>query len=264
MARGNRRVWMLLMAVAMLGLVANAGYAAISSNAPDWWANPDPGSTNLRAGWYEWDEAWVDGRGMTPDELAIDFDVHPSFPIWDWSHRAMNPDNIVAYDPTGQNPYYGIRIGPDESDWEIDIILGNRQLHPYKLWYVEFTLDEEVAGQIQRLQDEGRFTTTLFAKKDINEGVGAPSWVQVPVETLREGWDENTWYAEYRIEPQPDMEKITWTFNTDQGQFPLTGNLWMNEMYTGTMCTPEPFSAALLLLGLPLGVLARRRREKED
>lgn len=266
-----RQVWIAALVPLLLLLLAGAGPAnAISGNAPDWWANPLPGSSNMRACWYEWDELWVNGdypRGMSPDDWYIDFDVHPAYTgwEWDWSEGGEVQNSVVAKpeDPQ-QGDNWGIKIPAGLPRYEMDMSLGNRQLHPYKLWYVEIELQEEVEGDIARLKSENRFHPYTYAGKDLNDGITPYDWVEIPTdmgtfEILREGWDGNIWYAEYKITPQPDFEKILFEINTDSGD-PLDGDLWMSRLCTGTMCTPEPVTVVLLALGLPLGILARRRK----
>ncbi len=254
MHRCERRVWMVL--VVLTGLALCAGTASAlpwSSNVPNWWTNPAPSSSNVRAGWWTWNGQWVDGQGVAPDGWMIDFDVHPSFQEkpWEWSHAARNRENISES---------GILIPPGYSDWEIDMIVGNRQLHAWKRWYLEFHLGGS-AEDIARFASEGRLQIEWFGKKEIGG-----EWFELGKDTgtaeiIREGWDGNVWYAEYYFEPQPDMEKVNWTFMTDSGD-PMEGNLYMASMFFGTTCSPEPVTMVLLALGLPMGLLARRYRKE--
>jgi hypothetical protein len=84
-------------------------------------------------------------------------------------------------------------------------------------------------------------------------------------DVIRSGWGEgdwaNVWYAEYYFEPQPDMEHILWDFDT-RG-FEPGSTMYMSKMFIGTTCSPEPVTMVLLALGLPVGLLARRRRKAD-
>ncbi len=94
---------------------------------------------------------------------------------------------------------------------------------------------------------------------------GDPCWVGEPELRFRDdlayGWVRDTWYIE--IEPSPDWELITWTF-----QPPLSGMIppppnppswYLDEIHIATEAVPEPGTIALFGLGL-LGVAARLRR----
>jgi len=254
----------MLALVSLLAVLAGGtAWATFPTYAPDWWDNPLPNSTNLRACWYEWDETWIDGRGRPPDAWSIDFDVHPSWNEWEWTHEALNSDNVTAD---------GILIPSATKDWEVDLVLGNRNLHPYKLWYIEFGITEvdtdgNYGNSINKLFDLNRWSITRESYTDIGGGelVAVPVVEEVAPQTY---WSESegmmVWYATYRIEPQPDMEKVTWHFftnGTEQTPPIITEDLHMRYLNTGTMCTPEPVTVVLLALGLPLGILARRRKD---
>lgn len=276
------------MAVAVLSVVLVAAIGPAWANgfptyAPGWWSNPEGGSSNLRACWYDWDGSWiVDNRGtfdpadditrgMEPDDFDIDFTVHPSWYEWEWTHEGKVRSNV--------HEGLGIRIPKATGDWEIDMVLGNRQLHPYKLWYIEFGITEVdtdgiPGNSIQELFDLNKWNITLEA---YNKPVGAPQYEVdvVEEEAPQTVWtpdnpdtpdvDESmmVWYATYRIEPQPDMDKVTWHFFTNgDPSTSIKEDLYMRYMNTGTTCTPEPVTVALLALGLPLGLLARRRKRE--
>ena len=258
-----RRTWMTLALVSLLAVVAGGtGWAnGFPTYAPDWWDNPEPNSTNLRACWYEWDELWIDGRGMTPDDFSMDFTHHPSWNQWEWTHEALDSDNVSAD---------GILIPRATSDWEVDLVLGNRNLREHKLWYVEFGItevdeDQDYGNSISKLFDLNRWSITTESYMDLGGG----NLLTVPVveEVAPEiRWSDDgtmmVWNATYRMEPQPDMEKVTWHFFTNGAVPPsINEDLHMRYLNTGTMCTPEPVTVVLLALGLPLGILARRRKD---
>jgi hypothetical protein len=171
-------------------------------------------------------------------------------------------------------PYAGIELpwsvvpGPDSVP-VFDLTLGNRQLYPWKLWYTEIHLAPhpdyvvEFEYNLNELR-AGGLTVDWYGGKQVGERewitLGEPPEAQV----VRSGWGEgkwsNVWYAEYYFEPQPDFENITWTFNTDR--FVPGSSIYVSKLYTGTACSPEPVTVALLALGLPVGLLARRRRKE--
>ena len=276
MHRGERRIWLVLMALAVLVLAGSGVEAQISSYRPDWWSGGWVGQTNLRAGWWNWDKAWIPDRGMTPDGWFLDFEVSPGSGIpgdpyyehgypWAWSHWAMIESNVHAgagielpwHSETNNfvtNNLDGLGVLP-----VIDLTLGNRPLHPWKLWYTEFHL---APGNDPESQEA--FDDNLLALKE----PGMPWWMawqadSLGIEVTRAGWGEgaesNVWYAEFYFEPQPYWEQIGWTFDTSR--FVPETSMYMSKVYSGTTCSPEPVTVALLALGLPAGLLIRRRRK---
>ncbi len=269
MPRWTTRAWMVLVVVAVLAMMTSAAYAVTApctpNHAPDWWYDPLPGSTNMRMCWYTWDESnWSPPLGMTPDCQSWDFQPHPKWEPWEWSHLATN-----LYDPNivqgGVEFGEGIRIVAGKMNQEINLSLANRQLHPYKLWYLELEFGDITPEDWERLKSGDMTVESLtFAKVDDS---GADYLLPPEAWSYEEEpqWNDETrtWCVTYRIEPQPDYEKIVWRFDTDHDD-PFDADFHITKVCAGTTCTPEPVSAALLLLGLPLGVLARRRRTKED
>lgn len=261
MNRGTRRVWLTLAVLAGLALTASAASAQwwmFSSNIPDWFQYNEDTSSDIRAVWFSWNTTWVDGRGMGPDFWTQDFEMHPDYQDapWAWSGVGLDRERVVAGE--------GIEIPWDSAQpVMLDLTLGNRQLHAWKKWYIElgFYTNGEPANPFAA--EPERVHVEFYANKD-----DGGEWRELnadEVSVIKSGWgtgDEfNVWYAEYYFEPQPDMENIAWSFNT----LGLTGpdELRVGKVWTGTTCTPEPVTVVLLALGLPLGLLARRRR-KED
>jgi hypothetical protein len=261
MSRSQRRALLALVVLVVLALCASVATASNGVhdpvNAPEWWYHPEWEPTYLRAGWWNWDR-WDEDQGAIPDRWDINFKVHPTYSAkpWEWSHKAREGGGEYV------TPGQGITILPGYSDWEIDMIMGNRQLHPWKKWYVEFTLTADNPEDLTKWIAGGGFQTEWFGMKH-EGGVWKELGVDIgTAEVIQTGWVENTWYGEYYFAPQPDMEKINWTFITITDP-PMEGNLYMSEMHFGTTCSPEPVTMVLLALGLPVGLLARRRR-KED
>ena len=262
MHRETRRMWLTLAVLAGLALTASAASAApwwmFSSNIPDWFQTNEDTSSDIRAVWYSWNTTWETGRGMAPDFWTQDFELHPLVQNtpWMWSGVGLDPERVVAGE--------GIEIPWDSgTPVLLDLALGNRQLHASKNWYIElgFYVDGEPANPFAA--EPERVQSGVLAVKD-----DGGTWRELAgdeISLIRSGWgtgDEfNVWYAEYYFEPQPDAEGIMWSFNT----LGLTGegDLRVGKVWTGTTCTPEPVTVVLLALGLPLGLLVRRRR-KED
>jgi hypothetical protein len=230
----------------------------------------------MRAGWWEWNEEWIAGRGISPDDWYSDFEVHDGTGApppyegdpWAWSGWALTESNVVG----GQ----GIWLPWRSAEIPVfDLTLGNRQLYPWKLWYVELRFvphpryKEEFEYNIAQLQDGG-MTVEWYGKKEVGEP-GAREWItlgEAPdtvAQEVRSGWERTKdnvpiWYAEYYFEPQVDFENIIWTFDTTR--FVPESSLYVRRVYGGTTCSPEPVTMALLALGLPMGLLACRRRKE--
>jgi hypothetical protein len=232
---------------------------------PDWFQTNTAESSDLRAAWCLWNHpsGWVTGQGRHWDAWQQDFAMHPDFQDkpWTWRGHAATEANVPATK--------GIHIPWDSGQpiW-LDLELGNAQLHAWKKWYVEiglYTRDAETGGWSPYAFPPERLEVTYYAMKD--DG-GWRELVGDEASVIRTGWgdpgagEDHLWYAEYYFEPQPDMESIAWEFDT----LGLTGegeDLFIRSVWVGTTCTPEPVTVVLLALGLPMGLLARRRR-KED
>ena len=267
---------LLLLAGAATAIPDWSGTGNNPLNPPSWWSD-DKGS-DMRMGWWNWGTFVIDTtkdpnvpRGAAPDEEYWDFTpVNPVNPPykWMWSDIGVNSDYIIS----GQD-VNGIWI-PSGAHYELDLRLANRQLHPYKLWYIEMEfadISEEpytvtpggddppppyTTNDWARLKSTGfHVESTTFRDKNNVEMVGAS-------EIVGQGWDDtnHSWWVEYKITPQPAWEKIVWAFDTDGTTPPFHQDFHVTRMWTGTKCTPEPVTVVLLALGLPLGILARRRK----
>jgi hypothetical protein len=282
MNRGERRVVLALVILAGLVMCASTasagildGWPGMNPNTPDWWFHPEQEPSYLRAGWWNWNTDWIPGQGRAPNGWETNFEMHPDYREmpWQWSHEGLLEDQVI--------PGSGIRIPWLEDQpwtWEVDLDTGNAQLYPWKKWYVEVRFRD--ADQLRNdpnyehnlaVLREGGMQVDWYARKEVPDPTtGEPIWITMGegdpgVTEIQSGWGEgywyDVWYGEYYFEPQPDMEHIHWVFDTTD--FIPGSELYMQRVMVGTTCSPEPVTMALLALGLPVGLLARRRRKAE-
>jgi hypothetical protein len=251
---------MLVATAVLLILAAGASWAyTLKGDVPTWWSSPKSGSTNLRAEWTSWSNGWIDEFGAVPDAWDIDFEPLGPLPdptkpdqSWEWGGIAGLPERVVANN--------GIWIKGGKTDQDFYLALGNRNLREYKEWYVEFELDRVPTPLAN--WDPKRFEFDAQGGYD-----GGTSLVDF--QTLGSGWKQLTddsgkdylvWWGRFYISPQTDLDKFEWQFTTNS-LTPIDG-FYVRRVTTGTNCTPEPVSMVLLALGLPLGLLARKRRRE--
>ena len=95
------------------------------------------------------------------------------------------------------------------------------------------------------------WTTVPGSTATLNISVTSP---ETTVSTVPFGSGEGTMFATVitgTIEPQPDFEDFSFAFS---------GPAFIDEIYIGTYCTPEPATLSLLALGT-LAVLRKRRKQ---
>ena len=73
----------------------------------------------------------------------------------------------------------------------MDLQLANRQLHPYKLWYVELEFDIQAADWTELTEGQNRWLVTLNSEK-IDEGVKTPVPVMAEVGSVAGQFEEVT------------------------------------------------------------------------
>lgn len=238
--------------VVMTAGMASAYDYTILGEKPDWWDDP---ALFVKAEWKSWD-VFIDDFGPAPDVFETNF--HPFGPLpdpnkpderWRWSTQALIADNV--------EPGLGMLVKGHEDEWDFNLLIGNRNLVPIKQWYLEFELDRVPSPE----WDEARFNADIIGRyvgdpadhlfnvlasdwKELVDGAGNPYLV---------------WWGLFELAPQPDLDKFNWKWNTNHTTLGVD-DFRVRRVTTGTNCTPEPVSLALLALGLPLGLWARRRR----
>lgn len=261
-----RRVWIAALVPLLLLLLAGAAMAIPDwggnnpLNPPEWWSEDD--GYDMRMGWWTW-AGFIDYRGTPPTGEYWDFTPSTMVQPLPWYWTSIGQDDyflseagilLPTYDATGADP-------ARDGAYELDLELSNSQLAPYKLWFTELEFGDITPADWTRLKD-GRFSVeSVWFKKHIDgENVELPdtAW-----EIVDQGWDDenHSWWIQYRIEPQPDWEKIVWWIDTDGTADRMQNDFHVTRAWTGTKCTPEPVTVVLLALGLPLGILARRRKD---
>ncbi len=81
-----------------------------------------------------------------------------------------------------------------------------------------------------------------------------PSEAGANVTATQIAYGDGGWFAtilEGTIDPQPDWEDFTFAFSS--------GGVFLDSIYVGTHCVPEPATCAWLLIGALAGVRRRRR-----
>lgn len=260
---------MKVMALVVLLVAFGVGSAhayLIEGSMPSWWSRALTGGNGLAAQWGpgpDW-YAGTSGVGPAPNELRVGSSLDPliyrdSGGPWMWSGTATDPANVDAE---------GIIVPGGTDEYAFDLELGNHARPQTKLWYLEFALDgvptyTDGTAFDPLGADAGRFAARRGVKYP-----GQVAWTEVPVTgtwklitgvpNVADHW---VWYAEWRITPQPQQEKFWWDFNSDQSD-PYVNTFHVARVTTGTWCTPEPASMALLACACGgIGMMVKKRRK---
>lgn len=262
MSRHIGRIWLTVaILVAITAGIASAYDYTIKGSKPDWWDDTSGCVTWTKAEWTTWSE-WVTGFGAAPDSFEADFGSStPLGPLpypgnlnerWQWAGNARYQENVDED---------GILVNGHDDEWDFGLVLGNKNLAPTKLWYLEFELDGVPSGN----WDPDRFSYEAIGRyadsvKDFPFTVLDSGWKTLTDDTS--GNDYLVWWGTFKLEPQSDLDKFLWKWNTNTvGEG--VDDFYIRRVTTGTCCTPEPVSMALLALGLPAGLLVRRRTSRK-
>lgn len=198
-------------------------------NAPSWWELSDGNTISL--GYLFDTNAW---------QPAADTEVLPSW--YGGTTWTLGGANLPAWATAlyGHNGVWGFTSG-QALDGSMDVDIDNQARPGWikRAWYQfdVYAVGAEVC--CGWLPASGSVV--------LNE--------KVVVENLAYGWQRVTGSCD--IVPQPESEKLVWTFKTDP-----SGKAAIDNVYFGTHCVvPEPASLSILLSAIAgLAVLQRRRR----
>lgn len=219
------------LAVFTLLLVGTANAAFTLPAEPDWWTIPPPGATRLQHHSFHADP----NLNMMPD----------------YTHETYTP-SIPDQWTVPANIQYNVTL-PMEEYW------------PF-LWPGRPALNDGIGANLSLPGTLTKHMGNLRVDENIKEfyalviwrGAGAlsisvSSEADTTITSTPWGGGEAGWTAtilQGTIDPQPDWEDFTFAFTG-------TGTVFLDEVYVGTHCIPEP--ASLLLLGLGGLALTRRR-----